>query len=110
MLPIPALPTRALAVPQSYQDTDLWPFVSQAPEGLDLNFVRAERSTFRWAGRDVDLLASMGASVHLLEDAGHWVHADNPEGLFRLMAPSFEGGTRGLEAEYLRRREQSLAS
>jgi hypothetical protein len=23
---------------------------------------------------------------------GHWVHADNPAGLFEIMAPSFAGG------------------
>ena len=28
------------------------------------------------------------AQVHLLPDAGHWVHADNPEGLLKIMSPS----------------------
>ncbi|CAN6584330.1 unnamed protein product [Malus baccata var. baccata] len=30
-----------------------------------------------------------GVEMHVLEDAGHWVHADNPDGLFRILSSSF---------------------
>jgi hypothetical protein len=29
--------------------------------------------------------------VHELRDSGHWVHTDNPGGLFDILAPSFGG-------------------
>ncbi|KAK6270431.1 hypothetical protein POUND7_007536, partial [Theobroma cacao] len=32
-----------------------------------------------------------GVEMHVLEDAGHWVHADNPDGLFRILSFSFKG-------------------
>ena len=35
---------------------------------------------------------SLGHEVHLLPNSGHWVHTDNPDGLFDILAPSF-GGT-----------------
>jgi pimeloyl-ACP methyl ester carboxylesterase len=27
--------------------------------------------------------------VHVLEQAGHWLHVDDPEGTFALLAPDF---------------------
>lgn len=36
-----------------------------------------------------ELRRLLGHGVHLLRGAGHWVHADNPQGLFDLLAPSF---------------------
>lgn len=29
--------------------------------------------------------------MHLLPNSGHWVHSDNPDGLFDILAPSFGG-------------------
>ena len=57
--------------------------------GLSIDFVKAERSTFRWAGADHHRIERNGANVHLLEDAGHWVHSDNPDGLVQIMQASF---------------------
>lgn len=85
---------------QSYEITNLWHLVENVPQGVHCNFLRAARSLHRWAHEDVQrihmaesLAASEGAGVqmHVLEDAGHWVHTDNPDGLFRILAPSFLG-------------------
>lgn len=73
----------------SYEATDMWPLLQAPPEGLRLDFVRAEQSNFRWAGADEDGIAALGHRVHLLRNAGHWVHSDNPSGLFDILAPSF---------------------
>ncbi|XP_002983041.2 protein ABHD11 [Selaginella moellendorffii] len=83
---------------RSYEDTNLWNLVDNVPEGVHLNFLRAERSLHRWAHEDIqridDAEASAsnegaGVDLHVLEDSGHWVHADNPDGLFRTLTPSF---------------------
>lgn len=85
---------------QSYETTNLWHVVENVPQGVHCNFLRAERSLHRWAHEDVQrihlaetLAASEGAGVemHVLEDAGHWVHTDNPDGLFRILTKSFLG-------------------
>ena len=52
-------------------------------------FVKAEHSSFRWGGDDEEGIRACGHQVHLLRDAAHWVHTDNPEGLLRVLAPSF---------------------
>lgn len=58
------------------------PLVEDVPEGVHINFLRAERSLHRWAQEDVqrihdaELTASTegaGVEMHVLEDAGHWV-------------------------------------
>lgn len=55
---------------RSYEEEDLWPVVRQRPQGIDLNFVKAERSTFRWEGPEEELIQSHGCGVHLCRDAG----------------------------------------
>ncbi|CAJ1926983.1 unnamed protein product [Sphenostylis stenocarpa] len=86
---------------QSYEETNLWKIVEDVPRGVHMNFLKAERSLHRWALEDLrrihaaeELAAEEGGGVemHVLEDAGHWVHADNPDGLFRILSSSFEGG------------------
>lgn len=76
----------------SYESTDLWPFLESPSDGITVSFVRAERSNFRWSGKDQDLIKALGHDVHLLRDSGHWVHTENPAGLFDIIAPSFGGG------------------
>ena len=39
--------------------------------------------------QDQDLISRMGHRIYFLHDAGHWVHTDNPKGLYSIMAPSF---------------------
>ncbi|KIY92423.1 hypothetical protein MNEG_15540 [Monoraphidium neglectum] len=72
----------------SYEDTDLWDLLQAPPQGLRVDFVKATRSTFRWEGGAEGRIAALGHRVHALE-AGHWVHTDNPGGLFDILAPSF---------------------
>jgi pimeloyl-ACP methyl ester carboxylesterase len=74
----------------SYEATDLWPLVESPPVGAMIDFVRAERSAFRWSADDDARIAASGARVHLLRDSGHWVHVDAPEGLAAILGPSFE--------------------
>jgi pimeloyl-ACP methyl ester carboxylesterase len=72
---------------QSYEATNLWPLITNTPEGLRINFVKAEHSTFKWQGPEEQVISSYGHAVHLLHKSGHWVHADNPDGLFNILAP-----------------------
>ncbi|RHN53475.1 putative palmitoyl-CoA hydrolase [Medicago truncatula] len=85
---------------QSYEETNLWKIVEDVPRGVHINFLKAERSLHRWALEDLqrihvaEEIASEeggGVEMHVLEDAGHWVHADNPDGLFRILSSSFQG-------------------
>ncbi|KAH9566969.1 hypothetical protein CY35_03G004500 [Sphagnum magellanicum] len=82
----------------SYEETNLWPMVENVAAGVHIDFLRAERSLHRWSVEDVERIRSAemvasdegaGVQMHVLEDAGHWVHTDNPDGLFRVLAPSF---------------------
>ncbi|EFJ44609.1 hypothetical protein VOLCADRAFT_64715, partial [Volvox carteri f. nagariensis] len=77
----------------SYESTQLWDLVQRPPEGLKLDFVKAERSTFRWGGPDEAAITGAGHGVHLLPNSGHWVHTDNPLGLYDILAPSFGGSS-----------------
>ena len=74
---------------KSYEATDLWPMLEAQPRGLQVDFVRAERSAFVWTEEDIARIGSYGARVHYLEKSSHWVHIDNPDGLLDILAPSF---------------------
>ncbi|EFN51872.1 hypothetical protein CHLNCDRAFT_27628 [Chlorella variabilis] len=76
---------------RSYESADLWPLLAAPADGVALSFVKAQRSTFRWGGGDEARIRALGHAVHELPDAGHWVHSDNPDGLFDILAPSFGG-------------------
>ena len=78
----------------SYEQTNLWPMLEEAPKGLEVDFVRAERSAFVWAEEDVNRLLNTGARIHFLENSSHWVHIDNPNSLLDIMKPSFESFAR----------------
>ena len=47
--------------------------LSDPPEGMNLDFVKAELSNFHWEGQDEQMITELGHRVHLLENAGHWV-------------------------------------
>uniref|UniRef100_A0A0D9V8Q1 AB hydrolase-1 domain-containing protein n=1 Tax=Leersia perrieri TaxID=77586 RepID=A0A0D9V8Q1_9ORYZ len=93
---------------KSYEETNLWGIVENVPRGVHINFLKAERSLHRWALEDLqrihtaeELAADEGGGVemHVLKDAGHWVHADNPDGLFRILSSTFriEATIRGMQ-------------
>ncbi|XP_073305006.1 uncharacterized protein [Primulina huaijiensis] len=84
----------------SYEETNMWKIVEEVPRGVHINFLKAERSLHRWALEDLRRIhvaeeqaaeEGGGVEMHVLEDAGHWVHADNPDGLFRILSFSFQG-------------------
>jgi pimeloyl-ACP methyl ester carboxylesterase len=76
-----------------YWDTDLWSFLKAPPDHLSIDLVQAERSD-RWdldSVKHIEALPAYGnTQVHLLENAGHWLHVDNPDGLIELMLPSLQ--------------------
>ncbi|KAG2426719.1 hypothetical protein HYH02_014759 [Chlamydomonas schloesseri] len=72
---------------RSYLDTQLWDVIERPPQGLQLDFVKAERSAYSWRG-DEDAIRGAGHNVHLLPNSGHWVSTDNPDGLYELLAAS----------------------
>lgn len=80
----------------SYESTCMWDLLQQPPQGLRLDFVRAEGSSFRWSAAEQALIQQHGHGVHALANSGHWVHSDNPDGLFDILAPSFHTGGCGL--------------
>mmetsp|Transcript_48377 Transcript_48377/g.122134 ORF Transcript_48377/g.122134 Transcript_48377/m.122134 type:complete len:401 (+) Transcript_48377:213-1415(+) len=69
----------------SYEESDLWPIITNRPAGLDIDFVRAEKSTFRWAGPEQKVIENHNCGVYTLLDAGHWVHHDNLDGLIDIL-------------------------
>ncbi|XP_027091333.2 uncharacterized protein [Coffea arabica] len=85
---------------KSYEETNMWKLVEDVPRGVHVNFLKAERSLHRWALEDLQRIHAAeeqaveeggGVEMHVLEDAGHWVHADNPDGLFKILSFSFQG-------------------
>jgi esterase len=72
-----------------YFGRDLWPFLEQPRSAPEFHMVVAERSD-RWNGEMTARARALGpetrASVHILENAGHWVHVDNPEGLLQMLS------------------------
>lgn len=73
---------------KSYERTSFWPLLYAPPEGLKIDFVRAEKSHFRWTDQLQQQIEDSGHRVHLLGNAGHWVHADNPDGLYHIIKQS----------------------
>lgn len=74
----------------SYEACDLWPMLEQwKPKNCHVDFIRAEKSAFKWPEETLQRIDSTGCGVHFLERSSHWVHIDNPSGLIDILAPSF---------------------
>lgn len=87
---------------ESYKNFDYFSFLEDPPKGMSIDFVRAERSD-RWHPETLLPLERLAeksrnygegeksgkVGLHLLPNAGHWLHMDNPKGLVELLAPSF---------------------
>lgn len=75
---------------RDYDARDLWPTLeARNNDRLDLHFVVAERSERLGADirqRLLALAAEGRLQYHLLPNAGHWLHVDNPDGLLELLA------------------------
>ncbi|MCB9678476.1 MAG: alpha/beta hydrolase [Alphaproteobacteria bacterium] len=79
------------AMMADYFATDFGPFLAQHTGAPHVHLVRAANSD-RWTP---DVLARIqlgrGAELHVLPDAGHWLHVDNPDGLLALLDRAFRG-------------------
>ena len=73
-----------------YWREDLWPIADAPPPGTSIHLVRAERSD-RWTDDDLQRLETLAekkrTQVHVVPDAGHWLHVDAPEALLSLLSP-----------------------
>ena len=71
-----------------YWRQDLHPYLENPPNRPRIHIVRAAKSD-RWSEAELERLAHAAADGrildHLLPDAGHWLHIDNPAGLLRIM-------------------------
>ena len=69
---------------KDYFQHDVWPVVENPPHKMDVHLVRGMRSD-RWSPTAIHRLQQLQqATVHELPNAGHWVHADNPQGLLSI--------------------------
>lgn len=75
---------------EDYQRVDLWPTVTSAPDGSGLHLIVAGRSATWGSEARTRADGLSGAKVHRLERAGHWVHADDPDGLLRILVGVLE--------------------
>lgn len=80
----------------SFVSTDLWPLVTKISSRAEVHLVAAERGLRVSSDDEKKLINYTGRRgfFHLLPDAGHFLHVDNPTGLLGLLAkyppPTFE--------------------
>lgn len=87
---------------RDYARTDAWPWLSSPTRRAQVDVVRAENSE-RWPEEELARFAAAPPTLrlHLLPNAGHWVHVDNPDGLHALLLREGLGtgdGSRGSSA------------
>ncbi|KAH7512191.1 hypothetical protein FEM48_Zijuj12G0064200 [Ziziphus jujuba var. spinosa] len=80
----------------SYREMSYWTLLEHPPKGMEIDIVRAEKSD-RWDPETVQRLESLASreqgdfegkvAFHILPEAGHWVHVDNPKGLLEIVGP-----------------------
>lgn len=70
-----------------YWNEDLWPTAESPPGNVEVHMVRAAKSD-RWTEADLARLSGL-PRVHVLPDAGHWLHVDDPFGLALLLGQAF---------------------
>lgn len=73
------------AMLHAYAETDAWPWLESPARRARVDVVRAGRSE-RWSPAELARFAAPNLHLHVLENAGHWVHVDDPDGLHRLLA------------------------
>ena len=54
----------------SFEEASFWPFLSAPSQGIRIDFVRAQNSSYVWSAADLERLHAYGHSVHLLPNAG----------------------------------------
>lgn len=78
------------ALLSDYFARDLWPLLDPPPAGTRAHLVIGGRSTV-FSPSDLAHARALAArhpeavTVHVLEQAGHWVHVDDPEGLLSIV-------------------------
>ncbi|KDO31702.1 hypothetical protein SPRG_03620 [Saprolegnia parasitica CBS 223.65] len=76
---------------KAFLATDCWPILAHPPPATSIHFVRAEYNKF-WTPTVLDRFDALPSRdrvhVHLLPKSDHWVHVDNPNGLFALLSAS----------------------
>ncbi len=73
------------AMLRDYAATSAWPWLEDPARRARVDVLRGGRSD-RWS--DAELARFVGPprlALHLLPDAGHWVHVDDPDGLLRVL-------------------------
>lgn len=76
------------ALLMSFYETDLWSVIEEPPFFTQVHVVKAERSNVlsdEGEARVHSATANGRTFLHVIPDAGHWLHVDNPKGLLELM-------------------------
>lgn len=77
------------ALLDDHDRTDVWELVESPPAGIRLGFVLGGRSR-SLPGSDRERLHELARrdiiELHVLPEAGHWLHADDPTGLLRILS------------------------
>ena len=86
----------------SFKRLGYWDLLQSPPEGVNIHIVRAANSD-RFSRTELEQLEGVGKGnasgegrvhVHVLPDAGHWLHVENPEGLLKIISPSLAAAAR----------------
>lgn len=73
------------ALLRDYARADAWPWLASPARRARVDVVRAARSD-RWSEAELARFAGVPRlRLHVLPDAGHWLHVDNPDGLHALL-------------------------
>jgi len=79
---------------RDFFSADLWPVVESPPPGISIHFVRASQSSVLSSGAIARIQSANANGTTFLHtlDGGHWLNADNPDGIVRLLAGSLPAG------------------
>lgn len=75
---------------ENYFQVDMWPWLEARRGTPDVHLLRAEHSdrlSDADAQRALALPPQARVTLHQLANSGHWVHADNPDGLLEILLP-----------------------
>lgn len=76
---------------RSFGQADLWPFIDAHQGEPVLHVVRGGKSD-RWSAEELARMERARAlEVHVMPEAGHWLHTDDPEALLAMMLPTLAG-------------------
>ena len=78
------------AMLRDYATVDAWPWLESRERRARVDVVRAGRSE-RWSDGELARFEPANVHLHVMPDAGHWVHVDDPDGLHALLVDGLEG-------------------